>query len=80
MLVPEQASNVSILQPGRYTDDELRLRGCAPVILLPAGMMDPTMTKEEKQKIELKEQIKLAENKTDIDILRDELKRMLDSM
>jgi hypothetical protein len=42
--------------------------------------MDPTLTKVEKEKIYLKEKIKAVENKTDLDILRDELKRMLDSM
>jgi hypothetical protein len=77
-LVPEKTSNVSILQPGRYSDDELRLR-CAPGILLPAGM-DPTMTREEQEKIAQKERLQTVEAKSDLDILKDELKRMLDSM
>ena len=77
-LVPEKPLNVSILQPGRYSDDELRLR-CAPGILLPAGM-DPTMTRVEQEKIAQKERLQTEEAKSDLDILKDELKRMLDSM
>lgn len=78
-LVPEKPLNVSFLQqPGRYSDDELRLR-CAPGILLPAGM-DPTMTRVEQEKIAQKERLQTEEAKSDLDILKDELKRMLDSM
>ena len=80
---PEKApTNGSALSTGRqYKMEEVRLRAKSlGSVLLPKGMAEPTLSKEEQIIIDRKDRSQAEQSgKSDIDILREELKRMLDS-
>lgn len=65
-----------------YALDDVRLRSKHVRVLIPQGM-DPNLSKNEQDLIDRKEQIQTQNDggpkKSDMDILREELKRMLDN-